>query len=67
MINKKDECEMVKDYAIQFLEHSLHNKSEEFVNNHLLTCDDCRKYYNSIKSQFQIDKVTEKDNIMINH
>lgn len=67
-MNKKNECEIVKDLAIPFTENLINSGSEEFVREHLLTCENCKKYYENIKSSLSIENEIEfdKDNIIIN-
>ncbi len=50
-MNKKEECEIVKDLAQQFIEKSISEGSEGFVKKHLETCEECKKFYQSKMSQ----------------
>lgn len=63
-MNKKEECEIVKDLAVQYIEKSLNEGSQNFVKNHLETCEDCRKYYKTIEdtvcNESEQDKIVKK-------
>lgn len=50
-MNKKDECQIVRDLSYQFKEKSLSEGSAQFVKKHLQTCDECKQYYQSYNSQ----------------
>jgi len=66
---KNNDCEIVKDLSIQYIEDMLSSKSREFVDNHLLNCEDCKKYYNNMNSNIfnENSKDNKKDKIEINH
>lgn len=67
-MNKKDECEIVKDLAIPYIEEVANQGSKKFVQEHLQICNDCKKYYNNIKSEIVTENTKEnnKDTIVIN-
>lgn len=50
-MNKKEECEIVRDLAQQFIEKSINAGSECFVKKHLESCEECKKFYQSKMSQ----------------
>ena len=49
-MDKNEECAIVKDLAIPYAENIINLKSKTFVNKHLLTCNDCKKYYNDMNT-----------------
>lgn len=49
-MNKSDECDIVKDLAVPYVEKLINPKSKIFVEKHLKTCDACKKYYSNINS-----------------
>lgn len=61
-MNKNDECDIVKDLAIQYTENLVSSKSKAIIEKHLQTCDECRNYYNNIKSNIFDDIQNEKNN-----
>lgn len=61
-MNKKDECEIVKDLAISYEEELLNERSKNFIEKHLNTCEECNKYYTNIKSEIYKEDVKEKRN-----
>ncbi len=61
-MNKNDECEIVKDLAIQYVEDIINDKSKIFVEKHLEHCDSCKKYYNEINLNIQNENKNEIKN-----
>ena len=63
-MNKNDECDIVKDLAASYTENIINEKSKIFVEEHLKTCDNCKKYYNDLNSKIltktQNEEVKEK-------
>ena len=68
-MNKNEECDVVKDLSSLHIENMLSNSSKSFIEEHLKTCEDCKKYYNALNSTFLNDNKKEKseDQIEINH
>ena len=64
-MNKENECEIIKDLAIPFMKKEVNSETKNFIENHLKSCDDCRKYYNDIEKEKGISS-KNKDIIMIN-
>lgn len=66
---KSNDCDIVKDLSIQYIEDMLSSNSREFVDNHLLNCKDCKKYYNDMNSNIFNENIKndKKDKIEINH
>lgn len=67
-MNKKDECEIVKDLAIPYAEELVNQGSKNFIEKHLKICNDCSKYYKNLKSEIcnENNKERDKDNIVVN-
>lgn len=63
-MNKEEECEIVRDLAVQYIEKSLNEGSQNFVKNHLEICENCRKYYKTIEdtvcNESKQDKIVKK-------
>ena len=47
-MNKKIECEIVKDLASAYNQKIISEKSKKIVEDHIQECDECKKYYNQI-------------------
>lgn len=62
-------CDIVKDLLMQYIENMLSSNSKEFVDNHLLNCEDCKKYYNDMNLNIfnENTKDNKKDKIEINY
>ena len=61
-MNKNDECEIVKDLAVQYVENLISDKSKIFIEKHLSNCDSCKKYYSAINSNVLNEKQNERKN-----
>lgn len=63
-MNKNDECDIVKDLAIPYIENLVNFRSKAFIENHLCTCDNCKNYYNNMNSDIfdniQNEKIDEQ-------
>lgn len=59
-MNKNDECDIIKDLAVPYVENLLNNKSKIFVEEHLKNCDNCKKYYRDISSNILNETQNEK-------
>ena len=68
-MNKNEECEIVKDLSSLYIENMISESSKNFIDNHLMGCKTCEKYYKDLKSTFLNEDKKEKnhDNIEINH
>ena len=68
-MNKNEECEVVKDLSSLYIENMISESSKNFIDNHLMGCKTCEKYYKDLKSTFLNEDKKEKnqDNIEINH
>ena len=66
-MNKKDECEIVKDLAIPYTEELVNIGSKKFIKEHLSQCESCTQYYKNIKSEINKENTREKnkDNIVV--
>lgn len=67
-MDNKNKCEIIRDLAIPYKENLINQGSKDFIEEHLLTCDDCKKYYKNITSDIFDNNLSEKnkDNIVIN-
>ncbi len=66
---KDNNCDIVKDLSVQYIENMLSLNSKQFVDKHLLECEECKKYYNDMNSNIfnENTKNNKKDKIEINH
>ncbi len=69
MNKDNDNCDIVKDLSVPYIENFISSKSKIFVDNHLSNCTDCKKYYETLTSDiFKTTKIElENDKIEINH
>ena len=67
-MNKKDECEIVKDLSIPYLEELVNKGSKNFIEEHLKICNDCSEYYKNVKSEMfnENNKEKDKDDVVVN-
>jgi len=65
-MNQKDECDVVKNLAIQHLEGTTSEGTERFIQEHFETCESCRKYYAKLATQLQEKEELEKDEKVLN-
>lgn len=68
-MNKKYECDIVKDLASLHIENMLSSNSKDFVEKHLLNCDDCKEYYNDMSFNIfnEEKKEKKKDEVELDH
>lgn len=68
-MDKKGECEIVKDLLYSYNERMLSDKSNEFVTNHLKNCNECQKRLEMLKSNIFNQEIVEKqeDEIELRH
>lgn len=64
-----ENCKIVQDLMPSYLENLLSEESENFVNNHISTCDNCKKYLSLISENIANDKENEnkEDDISIDY
>ena len=56
----KRECEIVQDLLFGYQDGTLHNESKELVENHLISCEQCKKLFNEMKKD-KIDNKKEQE------
>lgn len=56
----KKECEIVEDLLFGYQDGTLHNESKELVENHLISCEQCKKLFNEMKKD-KIDNKKEQE------
>ncbi len=56
----KKECEIVEDLLFGYQDGTLHNASKELVENHLISCEQCKKLFNEMKKD-KIDNKKEQE------
>ena len=55
-------CDIVRDWAIQYIEKSISKESEMFVKKHLEECEECKEYYKTLETK--IGNENEQDKIV---
>lgn len=61
-MNKKEECDIVKDLSSLHIDNMLSKNSKEFVDKHLKECEDCQKYYEDMNADIFYEEGKEKIN-----
>lgn len=61
-MNKKEECDIVKDLSSLHIDNMLSKNSKEFVDKHLKECKDCQKYYEDMSADIFYEEGKEKIN-----
>lgn len=64
MENKKD-CKIVEDLLPAYIDNILSDESKNFVEQHLLACEECKKAYSEMTSEIQKEEVQNTENIKI--
>lgn len=52
-MEKENECEIVQDLLLNYVDGVLHNSSKEFVEGHIKTCKGCNEKLNNIKKEIE--------------
>lgn len=61
------DCNVIKDLIPLKVEGLLSNESDNLVNEHLKECEKCRRYYNSVKLDYEnIGNNEEKEAGIVN-
>ena len=48
---KRNECEIIKDLIPNYMEKAVSNSTKEFIENHIKTCNDCKKIIEELKKE----------------
>lgn len=59
-MNRKEECNIVKDLLPQYMEDLLSDESKTFVSKHLENCNSCKNYYEKMKSNLESEEKQEE-------
>lgn len=68
-MNRK-ECEIIKDLLPNYIDKLTSRETNEFIEEHIKTCENCKKIYNSMKAEFyytQEKEETESINFFKKH
>lgn len=52
MEKKNKECDIITDLLPIYLEHDTQEETNRFIEEHLVTCEECRKNYEWMKGSF---------------
>ena len=58
---KKNDCNMIRDLMPLVLDHVASHESREAVETHIMTCEECRKQYDAMKSDLPEETRAEYD------
>lgn len=68
-MNRK-ECEIIKDLLPNYIDKLTSRETNEFIEEHIKTCENCKKIYNTMKAEFyytQEKEETESINFFKKH
>ncbi len=57
------ECEIVRDLLPNYIDKLTSKETNEFIEEHIKTCEDCTKTYNTMKDEFYKQEKNEKESI----
>lgn len=59
----KRECEIVKDLLPNYIDKLTSRETNDFIEEHIQTCEDCKKIYDDMKNEFYKQEKIEKESI----
>ena len=66
-MKEKRDCKIVQDLLPNYIEQLTNEETNQFINEHLLECDDCKNVYNNMKKELNTNKKPEIDSTKINY
>lgn len=63
LMNRNIECEIIRDLLPSYIEKVTSNETNEAVEEHLDTCNTCKKYYENMTKDINIEKVEDEKEI----
>lgn len=58
-MNRK-ECEIIKDLLPNYIDKLTSRETNEFIEEHIKTCENCKKIYNTMKAEFYYTQEKEE-------
>ena len=63
-MNGKKDCKIVQDLLPNYIENLTNEETNEFINKHLKSCEECKKIYDSMNKDFTVNnKYREKKKV----
>ena len=59
-MKEKEKCKIVQDLLPSFIEHLTNDETNKFIEEHLETCEDCKKVYENMKKDLNVDNNTKE-------
>ena len=59
-MKEKRDCKIVQDLLPNFMEHLTNDETNKFIEEHLETCEDCKKVYENMKKDLNVDNKTKE-------
>lgn len=59
----KIECEIVKDLLPNYIDNLTSRETSRFIEEHIKACNDCKRIYDSMKTEFYKQEKDEKESI----
>lgn len=56
----KEKCKIVQDLLPNFIEHLTNDETNKFIEGHLTTCEDCKKVYDNMKKDLNVDNKSKE-------
>ena len=61
---KERDCKIVQDLLPNYIEKLTNEETNKFIEEHLKTCEECKKIYNNMKKDLNVDnKIKEKKKV----
>lgn len=59
-MKEKEKCKIVQDLLPSFIEHLTNDETNKFIEEHIETCEDCKKVYENMKKDLNVDNNTKE-------
>lgn len=64
-MKKNDKCKIVKDILPNYIENLTNETTNEFIEKHIITCEDCQKVLEDMRADIPLQKIENKRKINI--
>ena len=66
-MKEKRDCKIVQDLLPNYIEQLTNEETNQFINEHLLECDDCKNVYNKMIKELNTNKKSKIDSTKVNY
>ena len=63
----KKECKIVQDLLPNYLEKVTNTETNEFIEEHIKNCEECKKAYSSMQYDLNVEKIDTKEEVNYIH